>query len=151
MSFFQEPGMLIYASGKYDDIYIRINKEFKINYKNIFLLAASLGARKGVKLPLEKRGRAVRASYLSEEEEDMAYAIVLNDEDIGKNIKIFDDPEFRFKGRKVLQEYAEGGMSVIVENVFKEKWNGIKLDSRYDNYGVDIMKYLLAELNQVPF
>src|SRR5699024_1182382 len=151
MSFLQEPGMLIYDSEKYDDIYIRINKEFKINYKNIFLLSASLGARKGVKLPVEKRGREFRASYLSEEEEELAYAIVLNDGDTGKNIEVFDDPEFRFKGSKVLQEYAEGGMSVLVDNVIKEKWNGIKLDSRYDNYGVDIMKYLIAELNQVPF
>lgn len=151
MSFLQHSGLIIYASDKYDDIYMRINQEFKIDYKNVFLLAASLGARKGIKKPVQKRGREFRASYLNQEEEQLAYAIVLNDKDIGKNIEMFDNAEFRFEGRKVLQEYAEGGMSVLVDNVFNERWNGIKLDSRYNNYGIDIMKFLIAELNQVPF
>ena len=151
MSFLQEPGLLIYASEQYDDIYMRMNKDFKMSYKNIFLLCAALGARKGERVPFEKRGREFRGTYLNEEEEQLAYAIILNDEENGKNIEVFDDPEFRSEGRRILQEYAEGGMSILVENVFKEKWNGIRLDPRYDNYGVDMMKYLLAELNQVPF
>lgn len=151
MSFLQDPGLLIYASEKYDDIYMRINKEFKISYKNIFLLCAALGARKGERIPLEKRGREFRGTYLNEEEEQLAYAIILNDRETGQNIEVFDDPEFRAEGRNILQEYAEGGMSILVRDVFKEKWNGITLDPRYNNYGVDMMKYLLAELNQVPF
>lgn len=151
MSFLQDPGLLIYASEKYDDIYMRINKEYKMSYKNVFLLCAALGARKGVKLPLEKRGREFRGTYLNDEEEQLAYAIILNDERYGKNIELFDGPEFRVEGRNILQEYAEGGMSILVANVFKEKWNGITLDTRYNDYGVDMMKYLIAELNEVPF
>lgn len=151
MSFLQDPGLLIYASERYDDIYMRINKDFKISYKNIFLLCAALGARKGKRVPLDKRGREFRATYLNEEEEQLAYAIILNDPEAGKNIEAFDDPEFKVEGRNILQEYAEGGMTLLVENVFKEKWNGMALDPRYDQYGVDMMKYLFAELNQVPF
>jgi hypothetical protein len=151
MSFLQDSGLLLYASEKYDDIYMRINREFKISYKNIFLLCATLGARKGVRLPLEKRGREFRGTYLNEEEEQLAYVIILNDEKSGKNIEALNDPEFRVTGRNKLQEYAEGGMSILVDNVFNQRWNGLALDPRYDDYGVDIMKYLVAELNQVPF
>jgi hypothetical protein len=151
MSFLQDSGLLLYASEKYDDIYMRINREFKISYKNIFLLCATLGARKGVRLPLEKRGREFRGTYLNEEEEQLAYVIILNDEKSGKNIEALNDPEFRVTGRNILQEYAEGGMSILVDNVFNHRWNGLALDPRYDDYGVDIMKYLVAELNQVPF
>ncbi|MEM5687269.1 hypothetical protein AAHB49_16190 [Bacillus cereus] len=79
------------------------------------------------------------------------YTIILNDETNGKNIELFNDPEFRKEARKIIEEYAEGGMDILVEEVFKEKWNGIKLDAKYDNYDVDIMKYLIANLNKVPF
>lgn len=151
MGFLQESELLIYSSQKYEEIYFRISKDLKISYKNIFLLCATLGARNGRLAPVTKRGREFRASYLDESEENLMYTIILNDETKGKDIELFNDPEFRKEARKILEEYAEGGMDILVEEVFKEKWNGIKLDEKYDNYDVDIMKYLIATLNKVPF
>lgn len=151
MGFLQEAEMLIYSSEKYEEIYVRFNKDLKMSYKNIFLLCATLGARNGRTEPVDKRGREFRASYFNESEEQLVYTIILNDENNGKNIELFNDPEFRREARKMIEEYAEGGMSILVEEVFKEKWNGIKLDEKYDDYEVDIMKYLIANLNQVPF
>ncbi|MDA2771328.1 MULTISPECIES: hypothetical protein [Bacillus cereus group] len=151
MGFLQEAEMLIYSSQKYEEIYMKINKDLKITYKNIFLLCAALGARNGRTTPVTKRGREFRASYFNESEENLVYTIILNDETNGKNIELFNDPEFRKEARKIIEEYAEGGMDILVEEVFKEKWNGIKLDEKYDNYDVDIMKYLIANLNKVPF
>lgn len=151
MGFLQEAEMVIYGSQKYEEIYMKINKDTKITYKNIFLLCAALGARKGKMLPVEKRGREFRASYLNEAEENLLYTIILNNESQGKKIELFNDPEYRKAARKIIEEYAEGGMSILVDEVFKEKWNGIKLDEKYDKYDVDIMKYLIANLNEVPF
>lgn len=151
MGFLQEAEMLIYSSQKFEDIYMKINKDLKITYKNIFLLCAALGARSGRTEPVTKRGREFRASYFNESEENLVYTIVLNNEKNGKNIELFNDPEFRKEARKIIEQYSEGGMNILVEEVFKEKWNGIKLDEKYDNYEVDIMKYLIANLNKVPF
>lgn len=151
MSFLQEGELLFYSSEKYEEIYIYISKELKIGYKNIFLLCAALGARNGRSSKVEKRGREFRASYLNDDEENLMYTIVLNDETQGKNIEVFSDPDFRLEARKMLEEFAEGGMDILVENVFKEKWNGVKLDEKYDNYNVDVMKYIIANLNKVPF
>lgn len=151
MDFLQESEMIIYSSQKYEEIYIKINKDSKITYKNIFLLCAALGAHKGRVKSLDKTGREFRASYLKENEKNLVYSIILNDETDGKNIELFKEPEFRNKARRIIQEYAEGGMDVLVEEVFKEKWNGSKLYEKYDNYDVDIMKYLMATLKEVPF
>lgn len=151
MGFLQEAEMLIYSSQKYEEIYMKINKDLKITYKNIFLLCAALGARNGSTALIAKRGREFRASYFNESEENLMYTIILNDETDGKNIELFNDPEFRKEARRIIEEYAEGGMDILVEEVFKEKWNGIKLDEKYDNYEVDIMKYIIASLNKVPF
>jgi len=151
MGFLQETEMLIYSSLKYEEIYIKVSKDLKITYKNIFLLCAALGARTGRTVAVAKRGREFRASYFNESEENLIYTIILNDETNGKNIELFSDPEFRKKARKIIEEYAEGGMDILIEEVFKEKWNGVKLDEKYDNYDVDIMKYLIANLNKVPF
>lgn len=151
MGFLQEAEMLIYSSQKYEDIYMKINKELKITYKNIFLLCAALGARNGEKAVVEKRGREFRASYFNDSEENLVYTIILNDEKNGKNIELFNDPEFRKEARKIIEEYAEGGMDILVKEVFKEKWNGFKLEDKYENYEVDVLKYLIANLNKVPF
>lgn len=151
MGFLQEAEMLIYSSRKYEEIYLRFNKELKISYKNIFLLCAAIGARNGRIEPVTQRGREFRASYFNESEEQLVYTMILNDETNGKNIELFNDPEFRKEARRAIEEYAEGGMTILVEEVFKESWNGIKLDEKYGGYDVDIMKYLIANLNEVPF
>lgn len=151
MGFLQEAEMLIYTSEKYEDIYFKFNKDFKMTYKNLFLLCASIGSRHGKSTPLNKKGREFRASFFNEKEESLVYSIILNDEKYGKDIEKFNDLEFRKEARGIIEEYAEGGMDILIENVFKNKWNGLKLDDNYTNYEVDIMKYVIANIKEVPF
>jgi len=120
MGFLQEAEMLIYSSQKYEEVYMRINKDLKITYKNIFLLCAALGARNGRTAPVTKRGREFRASYFNEAEENLVYTIILNDETNGKNIELFNDPEFRKEARKIIEEYADGGMDILGEALMKK-------------------------------
>lgn len=151
MNFLQESQIQFYSSQKYEEIYIRMNKDFKMGYKHIFLLCAALGAKHGRKSPVGKHGREFRASYLNKEEENVLYAIMLNDPSIGKNIEAFTDSSAQTDMRKLLEQYAEGGMDILVEEVFKEKWNGVQLDEKYDAYHVDMLKYTIANLQAVPF
>lgn len=151
MEFIQGSQIIFYTSQKYEAIYIRISKDLKISYKEIFLLCVSLGAKNNKKTKLEKRGREFRASYLNDEEVNLLYTILLNDSSVGKNIDSFDDPEKQVEMKKILEEYAEGGMDILVEEIFKERWNGVQLDEKYNTYSIDMLKYLIANLNAVPF
>lgn len=151
MNFLQTSQIIFYTSKKYEEIYIHLNSELKLGYKHIFLLCATLGAKNNRKSPIDNNGREFRSSYLTNEEENILYSIILNDSDIGRNIEAFNDRDSQVQMRKLLEQYAEGGMDILVDEVFKEKWNGIKLDDSYDEYFVDMLKYTLANLQSVPF
>lgn len=140
-----------HTSSKYEPIYIHFNQEYKVGYKDLFLVCASLGAKEGNRSEADKGGREFRSSFFSEKEKKLAYTIIINDEKVGKNLDSFNSPDFPKEARKLLEEYAEGGMDVLVEKVFKDKWNGHKLDSNYDNYAVDMMQFVLATIKDVPF
>lgn len=68
-----------------------------------------------------------------------------------KKINRFEDREFIVKARKRLEEYAEGGMEILVNTVFKSKWNGEILDGSYDEYEIDIISYIYEQALEVPF
>lgn len=143
--------MLIYTSKKYENIYILLNKEYDMAYHKLFLLCASLGARKGCNEAITVKGREFRSNYFSNDERNLSYSIILNDEAKGKDLEKFNDDQFHAEARKILENYAEGGMSILVEEVFREKWDGIKLDEVYKNYPVDILDYVVTTLKDVPF
>lgn len=151
MKFLQGSQIIFYSSQKYEEIYYRMSKDLKMGYKEVFLLCAALGAKNVKKSQLEKRGREFRASYLNDEEANLLYTILLNDTSVGKNIDAFNDSDKQVEMKKTLEQYAEGGMDVLVEEIFKEKWNGVQLDEKYDTYSVDMLKYVIASLNAVPF
>ena len=143
--------MLIYTSEKYQEIYIHFNNKFNIKYHELFLICASIGSKNNKKLPLNSQGREFRSNYLNSNQRAAIYSILLADPQQGKNIEQFDDPEFRRVARKKLEEYAEGGMDILVEEVFANRWDGNKLDSSYSEYDVDLLGYIYADSQAVPF
>ncbi|MGZ9784409.1 hypothetical protein [Bacillus cereus group sp. BfR-BA-01315] len=42
-------------------------------------------------------------------------------------------------------------MKILVKEVFAEKWDGVKLDSTYNNYSTDLLTYVASSLKNVPF
>jgi hypothetical protein len=150
MDFLQNQ-MLIYTSQKYENIYILLNQEYDFTYHRLFLMSSALGARNGHSLPVEEKGREFRSNYFNNDERNLAYSIILNNEAQGKDLDRFNDKAFYAEARKLLENYAEGGMEILVREVFKEKWNGIKLDETYKNYPNDILNYVVATLKAVPF
>jgi hypothetical protein len=150
MDFLQNQ-MLMYTSKKFENIYILLNQEYDYTYHRLFLMSAALGARNSHSLPVVEKGREFRSNYFNNDERNLAYSIILNDEAQGKNLDRFNDKSFYAEARKLLENYAEGGMDILVRELFKEKWNGIKLDETYKNYPIDILNYVVAALKAVPF
>ncbi|MBL4953032.1 hypothetical protein JK635_12490 [Neobacillus sp. YIM B02564] len=143
---------LLYTSKKYEEIYFHLNQKYEIKYQDLFLLCATLGFKKNRKASIGERGRELRTNYLNTRQKATVYSIILSDEELGRNIEAFDEDDgFPKKARKRLEEYAEGGMEILVEEVFGHRWDGHKLDETYTEYEVDLLSYVYADSCEVPF
>ncbi|MBU0903577.1 MAG: hypothetical protein KKF57_00155 [Firmicutes bacterium] len=150
MDFLSEQALL-YTSKEYEQIYIHFNEKYKIKLHDLFLLFASIGAKNGKAVEFTGKGREMRTNYFNSDQRDLAYTIILNDELTGKDIDRFTDKDFFAEARKLLERYAQGGLIIIVEEVFKSRWNGVKLDEDYKDYEIDMLSYVYGSLNDVPF
>jgi len=151
MDFLGDKQILMYTSKKYEHIYTFFSNKYDMKYHSLFLICAAIGAKSGKSSPVEERSREFRSNYFSLDERNLVYIIILNDEMKGKDLERFKDADFPAEARKLIESYAEGGMDILVEDVFKEKWDGNKLDEKYKNYPVDLMSYVLTTLKEVPF
>jgi hypothetical protein len=150
MDFLMEQALL-YTSKEYEEIYIYFNTKLDIKYQDLFLLCASIGFKKDQKKKIAERGREFRTNYFNSRQKAAVYSIILNDPEIGKNIEAFENSEFRLKARKKLEDYAEGGMKLLIEEVFGHRWDGNQLDPTYSEYEVDLLSYIYADSHEVPF
>lgn len=150
MDFLSEQ-QLIFTSKKYETIYKTLNSLIDVKYHDLFMLCAAIGFRNNNKLPIEEKGREFRSNYLSREQKATAYSIILNDSEFGRKINRFEDREFIVDARKRLEQYAEGGMEILVKEVFKSKWTGGILDESYNEYEIDIISYIYEQSLEVPF
>lgn len=114
-------------------------------------MPASLDFKKNQKKKMDERGREFRTNYFNSRQKAAVYPIIVNDPEIGKNIEAFDNSEFRLKARKRLEEYAEIGMELLIKEVFGHRWDGNNLDPTYNEYEVDLLGYIYADYNEVPF
>lgn len=151
MDFLQNQ-ILIYTSKKYENIYVHFKEKYDFSYYKLFLLCASVGARYNIKKIPSDKGREFRSNYFSNDERQLAYSILINDENILTNdIDVFNNKDFALESRKILESYAEGGMEIIVDKVFVEKWDGYKLDENYNDYPIDLIEFVMTSLKEVPF
>ncbi|PGZ92176.1 hypothetical protein [Bacillus sp. AFS029533] len=142
---------LLYTSKKYEEIYFHFNNKYEIKYQDLFILCATLGFKKNKKIKINERGREFRTNYLNSRQKATVYSIILSDDELGRNIESFDSENFPKNARKRLEEYAEGGMEIFVEEVFGRRWNGNNLDSAYSEYEIDLLSFIYADSNEVPF
>ncbi|EJP6473040.1 hypothetical protein NHI66_002359 [Clostridium botulinum] len=150
MDFLRHQG-LIYTSKKYEEIYIFLKERYDISYDQLFTLCAVVGFKNNRALERESRGREFRGSYLKRDNKASLYSIILNDEDLGKQIDSFEKSEYQKECIKKLEKYAEGGMEILVEEVFRGKWGRNKLAERYDEYIIDIISYVYENSIELPF
>lgn len=151
MDFLSENQIVLLTSQRYQDIYIKLNEKFDIKYHELFILSAAVGYKHNRKIPFQGKGREMRSTYFDQAQKTTAYTIILGDEDVAMDIRSFEDKEFITTAKKLLEMYAEGGMEIIVEEVFGNKFNNEILDTSYDEYLIDIMSYICQEAQQLPF
>ena len=151
MDFLSEQRIL-YVSNRYSPIYDHFADNYNIKPAQLFLICASIGFRNLKKTTISERGKEFRTTYYDTNSKKSAvYTILLSDPELGKDIKQFADAEYKRKAMTALESYAEGGMDILTEEVFRSNWDGHKLDDTYKEYDVDIVNYINTSINKVPF
>lgn len=142
---------LIYTSKEYEDIYFYFNERNMFKYYQLFILFASIGAKYGETETFSERGREFRTNYFDRDQKDLAYSIIINDSKIGKNIGDFSDRDFSNNARRLLENYAQAGASIVIDEVFKSHWDGRKLNRDYNEYELDLLTFVYSKINDIPF
>ncbi|PFM32268.1 hypothetical protein [Bacillus cereus] len=145
-------GQIVFKTNPiYDGVYDHFRDQYEVKFQHMFLFCAAIGARNSHSIPFTGKGREIRSNYFTSDERNLLYSIILNDESKGKDLEKFEDNTFYSEARKLLESYAEGGMEILVKEVFTEKWDGVKLDSAYTDYSTDLLTYVASALKNVPF
>lgn len=150
MDFLKEQG-LIFTGKKYEEIYILFKNKYDISYDQLFTLCATIGFINNRSINRGDKGREFRGSYIKIKNRTSLYSIILNDSELGKAVDLFDNNEYQKKCVAKLEQYAEGGMEILVEEVFKGKWGANKLDEFYNEYIIDIISYVYEQAIDCPF
>jgi dnd system-associated protein 4 len=108
-------------SAEYEQYFQELgNKSDKLfdSMKDVFMFAVTLGFRKEKRVPFQKTdGDDIRLSYFKAEDENIFNIIALSD---AKEMSILlPDDEYVEKKYKIVEEYANGGMSIMVEEFCK--------------------------------
>lgn len=151
MNFLKNSASSMFGSEKYESIYKFFSEKYNNSLIELFVLSAAIGFNRNKKLKPGGRGSEFKTSLLKSEELTILYTIILSDQDIGRDILKFNDENFQREARKTLESYAEGGMAILTEEVFLQKWDGNTLDPSYEEYDVDILTYINTEVNRTPF
>lgn len=144
----------ISRSKKYDNIYEVLVGKRIFTMAELFTFAASIGFKRNRRVNFENdRGKDIRSEYFFPQHLMVLYSLMLNDSDTGKDLNIFKDVEQLKKGMKVIEEFAEGGMEVLCEEVFEHKWDASSklLDDKWKDYEIDLARFVYKEDTTVGF
>lgn len=108
-------------SAEYEQYFQELgNKPDKIfeSMKDVFMFAATLGFRAKKRIPFQKSGgEDISLRFFKEEDENIFNIIALTDTD--EMSILLPDDEYREKKYKIVEEYANGGMNIMVEEFCK--------------------------------
>ncbi len=148
MNFLSEGKRTIKADERYEDIYTKLSEKTDMNNPEIFYLCVLIGFHSKRKSDDFIIGRKeVRVSYFDEKQRSILYAIANEFVPLSE----LTDIETTNLVIKEYQKYSNGGMEILIEAVFKNRYkNGILQDS-YTKYEVDILKYIYEQITEIPF
>ncbi len=143
--------ILFYTSKKYEDIYLEIADKHKLSYAQLFTLLAAIGFKNNRRSSFSEKGREFRSSYLKDDAKSIIYTILLSDEMLKLDVEDLIDKN-RFKDyTKQLEEYADGGMEILIEEVFPPNIAVSTRSKKYSDYMVDIVSYVYKSTSDAPF
>ena len=132
---------LVYTSKENENVYKFLAEKYKLAYHELFLLFSAIGFIKKERKSFNEKGREFRCNYLKPSERVSLYSILINsDEDI--TINDFGNKSKHQEYINVLEEYAEGGLEILIQNVFRSTYENGLLDEKYAMYISDIMHYI---------
>lgn len=154
MGILKDNQMIFYTDSKYNDVFDTFNKKEaknKIEIKQLYILAAALGFKNSKRVQVSSKGKETRTSYLSYKEEALLLNMVFADSEINNNIDKIVNLNNKIKIKNIIDEYANGGLELMVERGLSHRWNGEFLDNEDGNLTFDLSKYILSEIQNIPF
>ncbi|MBZ9625592.1 hypothetical protein G9F71_022445 [Clostridium sp. FP2] len=119
---------------------------------SLFVFMVAVGYKRNIaKDILIRSDKSIHSRRITENQLSTLYAIIINDETIGKNFENFLEENFLSKCLKLIEKYAQGGMEIICDEVFEKKWNNKMLSREYDEYDVDLLRFIHTERVSSPF
>lgn len=142
---------LVNRSKKYDNIYDYFYRKKSFTMSELFTLCTVIGFVNNNKVSFNDKGKDLRSEYISNNELMNIYTIMIKSNIINATLDDFNDPNFRKEKFKDIEEYAEGGMQILVDEVFIGNWDGHELNTSYSKYEIDILSYINEKKNSNPF
>lgn len=148
MDFLTEGKRTIKADVMHEEVYQQLNEKTGMGIAEIFYFCVLLGFKNQHQSTEFRAGRKeFRVTYLDETQRSILYAIAnekvplieLNTQEKIKEV-IFD-----------YQKYSNGGMEILIQKVFKNHYINGSLDNTYDDYDLDLIRYMYDNLNEMPF
>lgn len=148
MNFLMEGKRTIKADERYENIYTVLNEKIGMSIGEIFYLCVLLGFKYRKKGENFIAGRKeFRVTYLGENQRSILYAIANESLSLVKlntsekiNSIIHD-----------YQLYSNGGMEILIDDVFRSHYINGHLNPNYNNYDIDLVKYIYDQLLNIPF
>lgn len=127
---------------------LSVDSESKVFQDNIslFNFAASVGLKHNKKLRFERKNSTlIRLQTMKDAMLSTLYAIMFKDIQLDELVEHFDD-EFLNIGLKTCEEYAEAGMEILMEKIFKNHYDGNYLFSLPPTMILDLYQFI-ANMN----
>lgn len=148
MDFLSEGKRTIKADEKYEDIYTKLTDKTGMSIHEIFYICVLLGFKSQYKSNDFTPGRKeFRVTYLDETQRSILYTIANEFRPLSE----LTIPEIISEVIKEYQKLSNGGMELLIENVFKDRYREGLLQDNYAKYDVDILKYIYEQVTEIPF
>ena len=147
---------LIGRSNKYEGIYEYFNNKKIFSMSELFTLCAVIGFTNNRKVDFrsdsKNKGKDIRSEYFANNELMNIYTIMIKSQDIKANIDDFANYEFIRSAFRIIEQYAEGGMEILCEDVFCDNWDkDTLLGGNEKHYEADILNYINAKRSEDKF
>ena len=154
MGILKDNQMIFFTDSKFNNVFDLFTKKEvgnKIEIKQLYILAATVGFKNSKRVKIENKGKETRTSYLSYKEEALLLNMVFADDEINNNIDEIVNLNNKLKIKNIIDEYANGGLELIIEKGLPHRWNGEYLNNEDGNLTFDLSKYILSEIQNIPF
>lgn len=138
-------------SKKYENVYKVLDKILK-PYE-LMCFCATVGFKYNKKSCIEEKGLDTRGSFFKDKALLSMYTVVINDKEIGNNLEAFsNDSFFKTEFKATIEQYAEGGMEILLEEFQSEwGWDGKTILEDYNEYETDLLRFIYDQSNSDTF